>query len=62
MFARRRSNDKIIQWWVKILKPVNPSSDPLDIKKNVEKFGPELSYSDYIGPDTIPPVFFEDAK
>jgi len=60
MFARRKSNGKIIKWWVKILKPLNPSSDPINVEKNIEKFGPELSYSNYIGEDTTPPVFFED--
>ena len=62
MFARRMSNGKMIQWWVKVLKPLNAATDPLDVQRNIEKFGPELSYSDYIGEDTVPPVFFGDSK
>jgi len=61
MFARRKSQGKAVQWLVKVLKPLNPTTDPLDVKKNLEKFGPELSYSNYIGEDTAPPVFFVDA-
>jgi hypothetical protein len=61
LWARRKKADGSKGgWFVRLLKPLNPESDPLHVEKNVEVFGPHVTYSNYIGEDTAEPVIFKD--